>query len=348
MIRTASALLFLANVLCAAEFEWKPARLPDGVTGNLFSVHFVDPKTGFIAGEKGLCLVTHDAGAAWTRVETGSAATLRCVRFKDAQNGFICGDGDAAAPKPRGHVVFGRPMTSGTLLSTTDGGKTWKSSWLPTNFDVWCVETTAAPLLQIGISGGSAHLDGDIARSHDAGANWKSYRCYRALFDIRSIEKNWIAVGSRVCVGFMPTPTEPTYTNKAVRILFSKDGGEKWDVAKGSDGKGKDILRGLAMKKGASAIAVGDSGCILLSADGGESWTAAQSGTAERLTGVAFFGANSAVAVGAKGTVVISADDGKTWKAAATGSENLNCVSAAGEVLFAAGEKGTLLRAEAK
>lgn len=157
---------------------WEKPRLPEAAQGrNLHGVYFLDAKHGWVVGDKGLCLATHDGGATWEVKETASGATLRCVQFQDAQTGWICGDGDPDAPKTGGHVVLSRPLKASTLLYTKDGGKTWQTFWLPTNFDIPWIEASAAPLLQIGVSGGEGHLDGDITRSPDGGKTWKSGRC---------------------------------------------------------------------------------------------------------------------------------------------------------------------------
>jgi len=329
-----------------ADSPWQAVKLPEAAAGrSLHAVFFLDAKQGWVVGEKGLCLTTQDGGATWKVLDTGSGATLRFVRFKDDKNGWICGDSDPNAPKTGGHVVLNRPLKAGTLLATTDSGKTWQTHWLPTNFDITCVETAAAPVLQIGVSGGENHLDGDITRSPDGGKTWKSNRCYRSLFAIRAVEeKRWVAVGSPVSVGFLPTPQSELYTSKATRALYSDDGGETWKVSKGSDGKGS--LRGLAIRKGKLLLAVGDRGTILRSADAGASWEVVASTTTENLTDVAWSD-QLAVAVGQKGVILFSNDDGKTWKAVPTGlAVALHRVAQAGDRVFVVGEKGTMLHAE--
>jgi photosystem II stability/assembly factor-like uncharacterized protein len=308
---------------------WKAVKLPEAVAGRtLHGVFFLDAKQGWVVGEKGLCLNTGDGGTTWQSVDTNSGATLRFVRFQDEKTGWLCGDGDPNAPKTGGHVILNRPLKAGTLLATTDGGKTWQTHWLPTNFDITCVETAAAPVLQIGVSGGENHLDGDITRSPDGGKTWKSSRCYRSLFAIRAGEdKRWAAVGSPVSVGFFPTPQSELYTSKATRAIYSEDGGETWKVSKGSDGKGS--LRGLAVRKGKPLLAVGDRGTI-----------------SENLTDVAWVG-GLAVAVGNKGVILVGSDEGKTWKAVPTGlMVGLHRVAVAGERVIVVGEKGTMLQAE--
>ncbi len=149
---------------------WQVVKLPQAAEGRaLRGIFFLDAKKGWIVGDKGLCLATSDGGATWQVLDTGSAATLRFVRFKDDKTGWLCGDGDPKAPKTGGHMILSRPLQAGTLLATAEGGKTWQTHWLPTNFDITCVETATAPVLQIGVSGGENHLDGDITRSTDGG-----------------------------------------------------------------------------------------------------------------------------------------------------------------------------------
>lgn len=327
-----------------ADSPWQVLKLPEAAAGStLQGLFFLDGKQGWIVGEKGLALATGDSGATWQVVETGSGATLRFVHFKDDQTGWVCGDGDPKAPKTGGHVVLSRPLRAGTLLATIDGGKTWQTHWLPTNFDITCVETASAPVLQIGVSGGENHLDGDITRSPDGGKSWKSNRCYRSLFAVRAVEdKRWVAVGSPVSVGYFPTPQSELYTSKATRALVSDDSGETWKLSKGSDGKGS--LRGLAVRKGKPLLAVGDKGLILRSTDAGTSWEAMPSGTTENLTDITWAD-QVAVAVGHKGIALVSGDDGKTWKAVPTGQTvALHRVAVAGGRVIAAGEKGTVLR----
>jgi len=240
-------------------------------------------------------------------------------------------------------MVLSRPLKAGTCLATTDGGKTWETHWIPTNFDITCLETATAPVMQIGNSGGEDHPDGDIFRSADSGKTWKSERCFRALFAIQQIEdKHWAAVGSSVAVGFFPKPTSELYTSKACRALYSEDAGVTWKVSKGSDGKGS--LRGLAVQKGKSLLAVGDHGAILRSENKGVSWEVVPSNTKHHLTDVVR-SEKIAIAVGKNGVTLVSADDGKSWKTASAEGAALHRVAVAGDTVIAVGDKGTVLRA---
>jgi hypothetical protein len=242
-------------------------------------------------------------------------------------------------------------MNSGVFLWTADGGKTWQKGFVPTNFEVHCVESSGGPF-QAGISGGGDHLDGDILRTAaDAdkfdGKGWRSRRCYRALFDIRAADKqNWIAVGSPVSVGFFPQPTAETYTHKGCRALFSSDAGVTWQVSKGSEGRG--CLRSIAARTELPALAVGDGGAVLRSEDRGATWQTVESGVKNPLKGVAWGPGDKpvALAVGHKGTLTASRDLGKTWAPIPTAtSGNYNAVAAVEPGFVVVGEKGLALRA---
>lgn len=130
---------------------WRQAVVP--VSSDLLAVHFPTAKDGWVVGHDGVVLHTADGGLNWERQLDGRQAqklltdhfqaladqgkpeaqqylqdvklnygdgpeqALLGVWFKDAQNGFVCG-------------------SFGTLLATSDGGKTWVS---------W-VEKVAAPM----------------------------------------------------------------------------------------------------------------------------------------------------------------------------------------------------------
>jgi len=335
-----------------ATSSWKQLKLPDPAAKNAFrNVFFLDAKHGWAVGDKGLCLATQDGGDNWKVRDTGSGATLRCIWFQDAQTGWACGEGDANAPRTGGHVVLNRPLKAGTVLSTGDGGKTWRTSWVSTNFDIPWIEASTAPLLQIGVSGGEFHLDGDITRSLDGGKTWKSNRCFRSLFAVRRIDdKRWLAVGSPVSVGFLPTPTSELYTNKQCRALYSADGGESWKVSRGSDGEGS--LRAIAVDKKRAVLAVGDRGTILRSEDQGEKWSVMEAGTKADLLAVAWVSGaeNTVVAVGEEGTVLVSSDGGKKWRSTVFPTTcSLRSVASAGDHhMIAAGSDGSLWRVPVK
>jgi photosystem II stability/assembly factor-like uncharacterized protein len=332
------------------DFLWEATLLPDAAGLTLRSVCFSDAQNGWIVGDKGLCLATKDGGKTWQKQTVDSDATLRCVRFNDANTGVICGDGDSKAPKASGHVVDGRPKTDGTLLVTTDGGKTWRKNALPGNFEMWCIEASAYPILQVG-NGEATHLDGDIIRSSDGGKTWTHPRFFHALSDIRALDsKRWVAVGSPTGVAFLgvdeKTKQNPAFQAKLCRAFFSKDGGLSWTPAIGSDGQ--SCLRSLLYKANFPTLAVGDNGTILSSIDHGENWAALKNTSKANLYSIT---ANevASITVGDKGIYLISGNKGNEWFSSWIGQTvRLSSVASAGDVFWAVGENGTVLHVDAK
>lgn len=328
---------------------WEPLKLPDAASGKTLRGVAAAGMTAWIVGDQGLCLKSTDSGKTWASVPLDTRATLRSVRFSTDMVGFVTGDGDVGAPKATGHIVMGRQMTSGTLLWTVDGGRTWKQSHPPTNFEIPCAESRGGAV-QLGNSGGLGHLDGDVLRTAAGLDSWngkefKSYRCFRALYDIRALdEHSWVASGSAVSVGFAPPPTDPLYLDKGCRILFSRNGGETWEPAKGSEGPG--VVWSLSAGPG-RLLAVGDQGAILASEDQGASWKLMTSGCEQALNAVTR-GVSAVLAVGERETSLISADGGQTWKRTSSGAGTLLAVAALGNAFVTVGENGLARKASAK
>jgi photosystem II stability/assembly factor-like uncharacterized protein len=240
---------------------------------------------------------------------------------------------------------------------------------LPTNFEITSLATIDGGAIMLGNSGGENHLDGDILTLKGAGPQKKfsAHRAFRALFAVAALdEKNQVAIGSRVSVGFRPTPTDELYTNMKPRAIYSDDAGTTWKLSAGSEGNVP--LRALAYRKDLPLLAVGDKGTVLVSDDKGVTWTKVDSTTDKPLRGVAWGVGPSpvAVAVGRSGAVIVSLDAGKTWAAGpAVAAEPTGAlgpvvteqtqpaatftgVAAVGEAFVAVTAEGTILRIDAK
>lgn len=128
-------------------------------------------------GERGIILISGDAGRSWRQVNTPVSVTLTAVRFADARNGVAVGHG-------------------ATILTTSDGGETWtlrmdgrraatllvdaaKSSNDPAalrDAERMLAEGPDRPLFDVLMSGPSNLLAvgsyGLILSSTDGGASW--------------------------------------------------------------------------------------------------------------------------------------------------------------------------------
>jgi photosystem II stability/assembly factor-like uncharacterized protein len=341
--------LFIAVMLpmvSAGSTKWKTVKNKN--TEDLRAVYFGDDKNVFIVADKGTILKSTDSGKKWKKLTSGSTATLRGVHFTDKSNGWVCGDGDADAPRPRGHVVGGRPMKAGTCLITKDGGKKWTRVWVQMNFDLRSIFMASKKIGQICNHGGSSHADGDKVITSDGGKTWAQKRVYRGLNDCywTSTKVGW-AVGSRVSVGFMPTPKSPLYTNKTCRIIYTKDGGNTWTPAKEPDIGGKSQLRSVWFADKKVGCTVGDAGSILYTTDGGNKWTKCKAVTDKNLYAVCLVDKKKGWAVGADGTILKTTDGGKKWKKdKSSTTETLYGLhfNKKGKVGIAVGKKGTIIR----
>ncbi|MFA7228342.1 MAG: protein kinase [Melioribacteraceae bacterium] len=156
-----------------------------------FKIKFIDAKTGFITGNRGLILKTANGGISWYRVQSNIDEIIFDLAFYNAKQGFAVG-------------------WNGTILSTNNGGETWSRTGeaLTDNY------LKSIDLNKDGyglIAGG----DGTVLRSTDYGASWEKMRLESAggFQKIRFIsDTNAIIIGSQGT------------------ILISKDSGESWNL----------------------------------------------------------------------------------------------------------------------
>ncbi|MFN8544378.1 MAG: YCF48-related protein [Candidatus Binatia bacterium] len=129
-----------------------------GTQKTLFGVHFVTPEKGWVVGLDGLLLHTVDGGGTWM-VQHGvaEASTLEEFGFLDALRnpGFY-----AVRVLGEEGIVVG---DTGTILTTADGGETWKRLELPAHDRlVWMRDVSLVSGTQgfaVGAAGFSVAID---------------------------------------------------------------------------------------------------------------------------------------------------------------------------------------------
>ena len=156
----------------------------------IYDVFFLDPLTGWIAGEGGGIRMTTDGGATWASQESGTSENLYGLWFVSATRGWACGaggtilfwNGTAWSPQTSGVSDFLRDLcfvddnTGWTVgadraaLETTDGGVTWTPIPVPASgnpylMDVCFVDSTEGWIVE---------YDGTILHSTDGGASWET------------------------------------------------------------------------------------------------------------------------------------------------------------------------------
>jgi len=218
---------------------WAVATAP--VDRNLFKVVFSTPSRGTAVGDFGVIVHSEDGGATWERIslpddfklpdsvlDTGvdpGDAILYGLSFADADHGWIAGE-------------------FGTLLATTDGGRSWRQ--LPSGLE--------STLFGIGFAdaqhGIAVGIDGVILATEDGGQSWKRLPApfaERSYYDVAISGKyGWIVGGQGT-------------------LLRSSDGGRTWQAQSVPIKYAADWFRGLSLV-GDRGFLVGGSGLIYTTA----------------------------------------------------------------------------------
>jgi photosystem II stability/assembly factor-like uncharacterized protein len=200
--------------------SWKRQQTPIPPDKHLFALQAVDAKTVWAVGDWGAITLTRDGGETWedrslgtipVREEaaperTGTPLTddviLYAVAFPGPDHGYIAGE-------------------FGTVLATTDGGRTWTKQAVGTQKTLFGIGFASAE------RGWAVGIDGLIVRTRDGGRHWEVQRGeveHEALED----------------VGFLETIKNPGLYDVDVRgqhgvvvgdtgvLLTTADGGETW------------------------------------------------------------------------------------------------------------------------
>lgn len=214
---------------------WALQQTP--VQRNLFKIVFATPQRGTAVGDFGAIVHTEDGGATWQEVllpddfklpdsalDSGvmpNDALLYGLSFVDENHGWIAGE-------------------FGTILATTDGGKTWKQQTSG-------IETT---LFGVDFSdrntGLAVGIDSIILRTDDAGATWKPLASpfqERSYYEVGLTDRYaWIVGGQGT-------------------ILVSSDGGKEWAEFKTPIQFASEWFRGVSVV-GERGFLVGGAGLI--------------------------------------------------------------------------------------
>lgn len=218
--------------------------------------------------------------------------------------------------------------TGGTVIKTTDGGKTWKVLTVPGSEkldfrDIEAFDANTAYILSIG-NGDSSR----IYKTTDGGETWKEQfknENKDAFFDA-------IACWDKANCIAMSDPVEGHYL-----LIATTDGGEKWErvvsnkMAAAIDGEAAFAASGTCLitqgKTNAYIVSGGKDARVFLSTDKGKIWTAVKapiiSGTSgSGIFSIAMWDAKHGVIVGGnyelpaenKGVLAFTSDGGVSWQ----------------------------------
>ena len=266
----------------------------------LFSLHFVDRKTGWVVGDKRSLYVTTDGGKTWKFITDGSnqrhkeeygqpdylgkeplhTFTLYDVDFVDNQHGWVVGD-------------LGVILHTATGIKK-DGSSVWKHQRGGPRFH------NSADGLLLGVDFVSKKLgwvvgeNGTILHTRNGGVTWEAQSSpTHLLFDVCIVaqDKGYV-VGDRGA------------------ILQTHDGGTKWQAQDSRTAECFGATHFVSPQKG---WAVAETGVILRTTNGGAVWQQQISNTKQDLLAVFFIDEETGWCVGSAGEIVHTSDGGKTW-----------------------------------
>ena len=276
-------------------------------------------------GYWGTLLQSSDAGATWSRMSSGTTATLYDVSFADERHGWAVGEG-------------------GLILRSVDGG----TSWSPQSARVTdLLDGHEGPLDThlfgvAAVSTDEAWAVGDmgvVLRVSD-GEHWEHFPIPDASFGDEEIPDRIFNA-----VSFSDTQ-HGWIVGEFGTTLRTADGGQTWTGTRTFTGAPDDLyLFDVAASDARHAAVAGLAGSILVTEDGGATWVARRIATSAGLYGVLWSGP-SGIAVGDRGELFRTEDTGVRWSPPQRPTL-FNWLAAVERDdtgrLFAVGEKGLVL-----
>lgn len=290
------------------------------------------------------CLFTSGALAqVWRRQPSGTLAWLRAVHFIDAERGWAVGG-------------------KGALLSTADGGRTWRASdpptddtlrdvfftdertgWIVCERDLYRLRTNderRSYLLKTENGGGTwarVEVAKDDANARlvrlafaDAAHGW-TFGEEGALYVTTDGGATWarrrVPTRHLLLDAAFHDPGRGWLVGAGGTFLHTSDGGQTWSAGlvvapTAHDDARAPRINAVSFVDERRGWAVGSGGAVYSTADGGRSWRAQATGTDADLLDVKFFDEREGWAVGAAGTALHTRDGGRHWAAVPTGTKH--------------------------
>jgi photosystem II stability/assembly factor-like uncharacterized protein len=221
----------------------------------------------------------------------------------------------------------------GVIQKTTDGGKTWKTSYQVAN-NV-CVNINGLYFVNENL-GYSANSYGVILKTTDGGNSWTAIKRDTTAATVTNNAVAFTSANVGYIVGQLSSSIDIIYK--------TTDGGATLTTTKGIVAAS---LNAVSFFNAQAGIVVGSKMKVLYTKDAGTTWTAGTvSGVptamaTNTLNGVAFINANDAIAVGDKVTLRTS-DGGVTWNYInVTFDQTLNAVAYLNNNTWALGTKSS-------
>ncbi len=248
-----------------------------------------EPKTHLIDDENIIICTRHkvflsnDAGILWKKVyEFPHPYPYHSltIYFKDKKKGFIFADN--------------------IVLTTEDGGSTWKKSIVGHSGNCISEITFADEINGNAVGFNRNELGSLLLKTDDGGNTWKKIEGFEYIYKLIDIDfvdkKNGWICGS------------------GGAVLHTKDGGKTWKTQ--SKGSPQTLRKCFFLNKKTGWIIGGDlkqSNVIIHTNDGGKTWNKQYENKNKSLKSIIFTDKKSGWVTGSEGLLLYTEDGGKTW-----------------------------------
>ena len=264
--------------------------------------------------------------------------------------------------------------SKGTLLTTDDGGRTWRQTkkFTPDNIrDIYFSDAAHGWLLcERNVYSSSSKPPSYLLKTSDGGVSWQPVeltdsrdRLVRffftrdaygyamgeggGLWQMLDDKKSWKRIGLPVrhliLGGVFLDDFNGILVGGGGTVLLTSDGGVEWKPTK-LTGDMISRLNSVFFVDRENGWIVGNSGKIFATSNGGNTWRNEASGTNEDLIDVFFLNSKEGFAIGDRGTILKTKTGGATWTSDTSGVNSpLERVFFVGRVGFVVGYGGTIL-----
>jgi photosystem II stability/assembly factor-like uncharacterized protein len=302
-------------------------------------------------------LLSQSASAGWSKQRVNSFAWFQGIYFLNEKKGWITGG-------------------NGTIMTTEDGGDTWKkmasgtadtirevyfsdeqNGWLLCERDRYNMGTKAPSYLLKTTDGGAHWINIELGNGSPAlvsiffGKDKKGWAVGEsgAVFSMTDNGDVWRKRVAPTVYAVFDGAFSSEYNGCLVggggTILFTEDGGQLWNVAT-VFGQSETKLNAVFFADKRNGWTVGSQGKIFNTTNGGKSWRPQTSAVKTDLHDVYFSSASDGWAVGENGTLLRTQSGGKVWANVPSGVphrlERVSFISR--DRGFAIGFGGTVLR----
>ncbi|MEZ5343950.1 MAG: YCF48-related protein [Pyrinomonadaceae bacterium] len=299
------------------------------------------------------------AYAGWHKRSENTLAWLHSVHFSDADTGWIAG-------------------SKGTLLSTTDGGKTWikksgvtqdlirqviftdsKNGWLLCERDIYSLGNAGASYLLKTEDGGKtwSRIDFKTSQRQRVTKLFFSKNGFGlavgetgALFGLEDDNRSWKKLtppsSYLMSGGAFTNDLRGTIVGGGGTILFTDDAGITWNRASVA-GRKTSKFNSVFFNDEKVGWAVGSGGMIAQTVNSGKLWRQQRTGTSEKLNDVFFLNSAEGWAIGDGGVMLHTTTAGNIWRNVDLNSDHkLEAIFFSGDHGWVVGFGGLILEYE--